>query len=147
MALSINSSTGVTLASERKLYISKIPRSRSAVSTRLPMEQHPLRNYEGDSPDLEKLCFHGIPRKGSAVSTRHPTLQHPYKYLGDIITNSMPYARLPTDTPTKARISFWFTSDAFCKRPILSYRDSYVKFLIGDLRAKVVPKRTTNCVS
>ncbi len=38
---------------------------------------------------------------------------------------------------------FWFTSDVFLKRPILSYQDSYVKFLRGGLRAKVVVERTT----
>ncbi len=43
----------------------------------------------------------------------------------------------------KSQIFFWFTSDAFLKRHISSLWDSYVKFLWGDLRAKVVPKRTT----
>ncbi len=33
---------------------------------------------------------------------------------------------------------FWFTSDVFCKRPVSAYQDSYVKFLQGDLQAKVV---------
>ncbi len=37
---------------------------------------------------------------------------------------------------------FWFTSDVFLKRPVLSYRDSYVKFLRGGLQAKVVPEST-----
>ncbi len=41
----------------------------------------------------------------------------------------MPYKQLPTDAPTRARNSFfWFTSDAFWKRPVSSYQDSYVKF-------------------
>ncbi len=38
---------------------------------------------------------------------RHPTLQHPYEYQGDVITKSMPNARLPTDAPMRARISFF----------------------------------------
>ncbi len=42
---------------------------------------------------------------------------------------------------------FWFTSDKFPKRPVLSYRDSYEKFLWGDLQAKVLPGRTTYCVT
>ncbi len=42
---------------------------------------------------------------------------------------------------------FWFTSDVFCKRPVSSYQDSYMKFLQGDLRVKVVQKRTTYCVT
>ncbi len=33
-------------------------------------------------------------------------LQHPYKYQGDVIANSMPYMRLPTDALTRARILF-----------------------------------------
>jgi hypothetical protein len=93
------------------------------------MEQHPRRNYEGDSRNLEKLCFCGIPRKGSVVSTRHPTFQHPYKYQGDVIAKSSPYTQLLTDAPTRARISLYeFMSEAFCKRPISSHRDSYVNF-------------------
>ncbi len=42
---------------------------------------------------------------------------------------------------------FWFTSDAFLKRHVLLFQDSYVKFLRGDLQAKVVPDRTTYCVT
>ncbi len=50
---------------------------------------------------------------------------------------------LPTDAPTRARFYFWFTSDAFLKRPISSFWDSYVKFLQGGLQVKVVLERTT----
>ncbi len=42
---------------------------------------------------------------------------------------------------------FWFVSDAFLKRHILSFQDSYVKFLRGDLRAKVVPEMTNYIVA
>ncbi len=42
---------------------------------------------------------------------------------------------------------FWFTSNAFQKRRISSCWDSYVKFLPGGLRAKVIPERTTYCVT
>ncbi len=42
---------------------------------------------------------------------------------------------------------FWFTSNKFLKRPALSFRDSHVKFLPGGLRVKVVPERTTYCVT
>jgi hypothetical protein len=38
-------------------------------------------------------------------------------------------------------------SDAFLKRHVSSFQDSYVKFLWGDLQAKVVPERTTYCVT
>jgi hypothetical protein len=33
------------------------------------------------------------------------------------------------------------------KRHVLSFQDSYVKFLQGDLQAKVVPERTTYCIT
>ncbi len=42
---------------------------------------------------------------------------------------------------------FWFTSDAFLKRHISSFWDSYMKFPREDLQAKVVPERTTYCVT
>ncbi len=42
---------------------------------------------------------------------------------------------------------FWFMSDMFLKRHISSFWDSYMKFLQGDLQAKVVPERTTYCVT
>ncbi len=44
-------------------------------------------------------------------------------------------------------VFFWFTSGAFLKRPVSSFWDFYVKFLPGDLQVKVVPERTTYCVS
>ncbi len=43
--------------------------------------------------------------------------------------------------------SFWFTSDAFLMRHVSSFWDSYMKFLQGDLWAKVVRERTTYCVT
>ncbi len=46
-------------------------------------------------------------KERSAVSTRRLTSQHPYKYQGDIIANSTPYAHLPTDAPTRSRIHFF----------------------------------------
>jgi hypothetical protein len=36
----------------------------------------------------------------------------------------------------------WFTSNVFPKRHVLSFQDSYVIFLQGHLRAKVVMERT-----
>jgi hypothetical protein len=47
----------------------------------------------------------------------------------------------------KSRFFFWFTSDKFLKRPVSSNQDSYMKFLRGGLRAKVVPERTTYCIT
>jgi hypothetical protein len=46
-------------------------------------------------------------KERSAVSTRCPMSQHPCEYQGDIIANSTPYGRLPTDAPTRARNSFF----------------------------------------
>ncbi len=43
--------------------------------------------------------------------------------------------------------SFWFTSDAFLEQLFLSFWDSYMKFLQGYLQAKVVPERTSYCVT
>ncbi len=53
---------------------------------------------------------------------------------------SPPYTRLPTDATTRTRIFFWFTSDALLKRHTRA-------FYQGGLWAKVVPKRTTYCIS
>ncbi len=74
-------------------------------------------------------------------------LQHPSEYLVMSSQNSPPYMQLPTDAPTRARIFFWFTSDVFLKSSVSSYQDSYVKFLLVCLQAKVVPERTTYCVT
>ncbi len=42
---------------------------------------------------------------------------------------------------------FWFTSDAFLKRHISSFWDSYMKFLPGGPQVKVVPERTTYLIT
>ncbi len=36
--------------------------------------------------------------------------------------------QLSTDAPTRTKISFWFTSDAFLKRHVSSFQDSYIHF-------------------
>ncbi len=54
----------------------------------------------------------------------------------------MPYVRFPTDAPTRARI-FLVHEWRILKRHVLSFQDSYMKFLWGVLQAKVVPERTT----
>jgi hypothetical protein len=38
---------------------------------------------------------------------------------GVVIVRTPPYAWLPSDAPTRARVFFWFKSYAFLKRPIL----------------------------
>ncbi len=72
-----------------------------------------------------------------------PYVAAPIQVLGDVMAKF--YAlRVPSYRRTyKSQIFIWFTSDAFCKRHVLSFQDSYVKFLQGDLWAKVVPERTT----
>ncbi len=42
---------------------------------------------------------------------------------------------------------FWFTSDAFCKRPMSSYRDSHMNFFKEIFKQRWYRKRTTYCVS
>ncbi len=71
-----------------------------------------------------------------------PYVAEPVRVLGDVIKKAMPYKQIPLDAPTRTRNFSWFTSDEFLKRPISSYQDSYLKFLQGDLRAKVVLERT-----
>ncbi len=77
-----------------------------------------------------------------------PYIAAPIWILGDAIAKF--YAQCATSyrrTYKSQIFFFWFTSDKFLKRPVLSYRDSYEKFLQGDLQAKVVPERTTYCVT
>jgi hypothetical protein len=97
------------------------------------VEQKGLRHYQsiaywGDSCFQRKLCISKTPRSRSAVSARLPSEQHPQRfneYQGVVITNSMPYTRFPTDTPTRARISIFGSRVTwFCKRPVSTHRDT-----------------------
>ncbi len=64
--------------------------------------------------------------------------------IGEVIAITLPYMPLPTEAPIRTRIFyFWFTSDVFLNRPVLSNQDSYVPFLQRSLQAKVLPERTT----
>jgi hypothetical protein len=72
-----------------------------------------------------------------------PYVAAPIQVLGDVITEFYALCMTFYRHTYKSQIFFWFTSDAFLKRHVLSFWDSYVKFLRGDLRAKVVPERTT----
>ncbi len=77
-----------------------------------------------------------------------PYIAAPIRVLGDVITNPTSYVQLPTEGPTRARISFsWFTSDMFCKRPTLSYWDFYVNLNTEVYKRRWYRKRTTYCVS
>ncbi len=76
-----------------------------------------------------------------------PYIAAPIWISGDIIAKF--YAQCATSyrCTYKSQNFFWFTSDKFLKRPVLSYWDSYKKFLWGDLRVKVVPERSTYCIT
>ncbi len=76
-----------------------------------------------------------------------PYAAAPIWVLGDVIAKFYALCTTSYRCTYKSQIFFWFTSDAFLKRHILSFWDSYVKFLQGGLRAKVVPERTTYCVT
>ncbi len=59
---------------------------------------------------------------------------------GDIIARTPLYARLPTDTPTRTRF-FWFTSNAFLKRPVLLNWRLLRPFSMRKPHAKAVPRK------
>jgi hypothetical protein len=85
------------------------------------MEQHPQRFYEGDSSNLEKLCFHEIPRKEVLSLQDALRCSTHTSTIGDVTANSMSYMPFPIDAPTRARISFvWFTRDAVLQETRLS---------------------------
>ncbi len=72
-----------------------------------------------------------------------PYVAAPIWVLGDVIAKFYALRATSYRRIYKSQIFFWFTSAAFLKRHVLAYQDSYEKFLWGDLRAKVVPERTT----
>ncbi len=67
--------------------------------------------------------------------------------LGDVIAKFYALRATSYRRTYKSQIFFWFTSDAFLKRHVSSFWDSYMKFLRGGLQAKVVPERTTYCIT
>ncbi len=75
-----------------------------------------------------------------------PYVTAPIWVLGDV--NAKFYALCATSyrRTYKSQNYFLFMSDVFLKRHVLSFWDSYMKFLRGHLRAKVVPERTIFCV-
>jgi hypothetical protein len=76
---------------------------------------HASRGYSAlKFQGLEVLSLPRLP-----TSNTHKGVQ------GGVIANSTPYAQLPNKSQ---KFFFWFTSDAFCKRPISTYQHSYVYF-------------------
>ncbi len=57
-----------------------------------------------------------------------PYVAVPIWVLGDIIVKFYTLCAKSYRRTYKSRNFFWFTSDAFLKRHVLSFRDSYVKF-------------------
>ncbi len=76
-----------------------------------------------------------------------PYVAAPFWVLGDLIAKFCALHATSYKCTYKRQDFFWFTSDAFLKRHVLSFQDSYLKSLWGDLRAKVVLERTTYCVT
>ncbi len=76
-----------------------------------------------------------------------PYVAAPIWVLGDVIAKFYALCSTSYRRTYKSQNFFWFTSDAILKRHVLSFQDSYVKFLQGDLQAKVIPERTTYCVT
>ncbi len=108
-ALSIDSSTGVTLASCENSTSSKF-QGLEVLSLRDSLQSS---THESSTrvtqANLEKLCFHGIPKK--EVLSIQDTLRcsTPTSTLEDVISKSTPYARFLTDAPTRA--SFFFVHE------------------------------------
>ncbi len=73
-----------------------------------------------------------------------PYIAAPNREQGDVITRTLPYARLPSDAPTRTRF-FWFTSNAFLKRPIPLKNWLLGPFSTRKPHAKAYRKRTTLC--
>ncbi len=64
----------------------------------------------------------------------------PVRETGDLIARTLLYAQLPSDAPTRTRI-FWFTSNAFLKRPILLKYWLLHPFSTMKPHAKAVPSK------
>ncbi len=76
-----------------------------------------------------------------------PYIAAPIWVLGDVIVKFYALRKTSFRRTYKSKNLFWFMSGIFLKRHILSFQDSYVKFLPGGLRAKVIPKRITYCIT
>ncbi len=72
-----------------------------------------------------------------------PYVAAPIWVLGNVIAKFYALRAISYRRTYNSQNFFWFTSDAFLKRHVSSFQDSYVKFLQGDLWAKGVPERAT----
>ncbi len=110
-------------------------------------KKHTALSYDTCSPRLPGWPLHLGQRWNSKDKKcclyKMPYVAAPRRVLGDVITKTIPYTQLPLDAPARTRNFSWFTSDVFLRRPILSYWDSYVHFLWGGLRVKMLQEKTT----
>ncbi len=96
---------------------------------RLPMEQHPQRSTRVTHASLKNFASVKLQEKKCCLYET-PYTAAPIRVLGDVIAKSYALRTTSYRRTYKSQNSFfWFTSDAFCKRPVSSYQDSYVKFL------------------
>ncbi len=139
-ALSINSYWGDPCFLGKTLHL-WFSRSRSAVSTRLSTEQHPWRSTRVTHASLRYSASMELQGKEmlslwDTHRSTHPSIR--WRHC-EILRPTRNFLQMHLQEP---EFFFWFTSDAFPKRPVSSCQDSYVKFLQGHLQAKVVPKQT-----
>ncbi len=65
----------------------------------------------------------------------------PVRETGDVIARTLLYVQLPTYAPTITRFFFWFTSNAFLQRPVLSKYWLLRPFSTRKPYAKAVPSK------
>ncbi len=92
-------------------------------------------------------CFRRKMKDKKCCLYKTPYVAAPIWVLGDVIMKFSALRATSYRCTYKSQNFFWFTSDAFLKRQVLSFWDSYQNFLPGGLRAKVVPERTTYCIT
>ncbi len=93
-----------------------------------PYGAAPTKEYQGDSCILEKLCFRGTPRKevlSLRDALRCSTHTSTKMTSSRILRPTRDFLQTHLQEP---KFFFWLTSDAFWKRPLSSYQDSYMNF-------------------
>jgi hypothetical protein len=147
MALLIDSSTGVTLASRGNSTSPKFrglevlsPQDSLRSSTHKGSRRvthTTLRNSASMELQGKKCCLYKTPYVAAPI--RVPRWRHHEFYSLRVTSYRCTYK---SQNPF-----FWFTSDAFRKRLVLSYQDSYVNFYKGVYEQRWCWKRTTYHVS
>ncbi len=96
-----------------------------------------LRNSASVELQGKKCCFYKTPYIAAPIWV--PRWRHREFYALCATSYRCTY---------KSQNSFFlFTSDVFCNRPVLSYRDSYVNFYEEVYEQRWYQKRTTYCIS